>query len=178
MTSDRNTEDEATTAAWEAAKQAAGAGPGPALAHLVRRANYVLAHRPGGVLFITRDEWDTLRSMFPPPDPGPGWIPAAMTAPAPGLTMVGPPTFWGVPVQVDHLLADHQARAADQWAGQRLTAHWLDVSTELARDTAPILSMIEDAIDRRCRPWRYPDPNPMPRLLLFPRLARLHRRLG
>jgi hypothetical protein len=169
-----STEDEATTAAWEAAKEAANVDPDPALAPLVNRANYVLDHRPGGVLFVTLDEWNMLRRMFPAPNPGPGWTPAGLTV-APGLTMIGPPTFYGVPVQVDHLLADHQARAAAHWAGQRRTAHWLDVTTELARETAPIFSMIEAAMDRRLHPWRHPDRNPMPRLHLFPRAERLWR---
>jgi hypothetical protein len=61
---------------------------------------------------------------------------------------------------------------------QVFKAAWLlPLSREFARDAAPVGAVVNDllarSVDRWLRPWRYPDPNPFPTIVLFPRLARL-----
>jgi hypothetical protein len=40
-------------------------------------------------------------------------------------------------------------------------------------DPGLLAQIVEAILEHVFRPWRYPDPNPMPRLVLFPRLRRL-----
>ncbi len=58
----------------------------------------------------------------------------------------------------------------------QLHAH-LAIPDELLADSGvSVAAMLEGMLDRTFRPWRYPDPNPMPTLVLFPRVAQLERR--
>lgn len=63
-----------------------------------------------------------------------------------------------------------------------MSQHYVPMSTELARDAALMAGFrthLEDAlgemIERELFPWRFPDPNPMPEMVLFRWLARVFR---
>jgi hypothetical protein len=55
----------------------------------------------------------------------------------------------------------------------RKLAGYLPVTDELMADAGAVAQAVTAGLDRLLNPWRYPDPNPMPMLVLFPRLERL-----
>jgi hypothetical protein len=64
-------------------------------------------------------------------------------------------------IRIDQPLATHQ-----------IVGHFA-VPAELLQDTAPdIAALVTAMLDRRLRPWRYPDPPAFPPIALFPGLAR------
>lgn len=68
-------------------------------------------------------------------------------------------------------------RVDQQLASRQFTAY-LSVPTELLADAAAargVPDVVVAAMDRRLRPWRYPDPNPYPTIDLFPTWTRLQR---
>jgi len=55
---------------------------------------------------------------------------------------------------------------------------YLPVSRELLDDAHSLSDALDVAFDRWLRPWRYPDPNPMPHIVPFPRLERIAQRVN
>jgi hypothetical protein len=54
-------------------------------------------------------------------------------------------------------------------------AAWCQVSTQVMQDAKALSAVVDRAIDRWLRPWKYADPCPLPTFDLFPRLSRLAR---
>jgi hypothetical protein len=64
-----------------------------------------------------------------------------------------------------------------QWLGTRRLAAYVKVTDEMLADSRLTAVALEAVFDKTFRPWRYPDPNPMPQFVLFPWLHALQRRL-
>lgn len=61
--------------------------------------------------------------------------------------------------------------------GERTLVAYVPVTDELLNDAALIATALDAIFDKTFRPWRYPDPNPMPEFALFPRVAAAQRAL-
>lgn len=61
-------------------------------------------------------------------------------------------------------------------AAARTIAAWIPVTRHALVDAAFAPRLLEGAFDRWLRPWRFPDPNPMPTFVPFPRVDRLTQR--
>lgn len=62
--------------------------------------------------------------------------------------------------------------------GTHAMAGWVSVTRTMLvdMDPEPLASFIGSAVDRHLRPWKHPDPSPLPRFHLFPFLSRLRAR--
>lgn len=91
------------------------------------------------------------------------------------------PGEWSTQVGEDYLSGSHVVRIR-QDLGARKVAAYIPITAEMVADMEIGHRLWEDLTDRWFRPWRYPDRNPMPTIVLFPRLDRAiawyHRRHG
>lgn len=65
----------------------------------------------------------------------------------------------------------HRLQPTVKYAGHIL------VTRSVLEDAVVLQDLLELAVDRRLRPWKFPDRNPMPYIDLFPRLTRAARSL-
>lgn len=67
-------------------------------------------------------------------------------------------------------------RITQQLTARKLAGHVV-VTDEMLADRDILALALEAMFDRQFRPWRFPDRNPMPRFVLFPRLDAIARRI-
>jgi hypothetical protein len=170
---------------------------------LPERVRYAATDEQGFRLYLSPDEWAAIQAVWPGPPSTysflggwPGVPPAAPTfhglavhvdaaraerqaraarggpfADLPGVT-----TTWSDRSDPDGWPSGTRCAYVQQRLGTHYLAGIATLPTEMVdeiSDPGLLAQIVEACLEHIFRPWRYPDPNPMPHLVLFPRLRRL-----